>query len=87
MKPHRGVLILVFGILTWFTCIIFGILAWIWGNQDLAEMKAGRMDPEGMGLTNAGRILGMINVILAIVVIVLYVLFAVILGVGAVATG
>jgi Trk-type K+ transport system membrane component len=82
LKPHRGVLILVFGILSWVVCVIFGLLAWIWGNADLVEMDAGRMDPEGRGLTQAGRILGMINVIVFIVGLVLF-LILMVLGVFA----
>jgi len=81
LQPHRGVLILVFGILGLVVCFIFGILAWVWGNTDLREMDAGRMDPEGRGLTNAGRILGMIATILVIVSIVIA-LAMLVLGVG-----
>lgn len=29
-------------------------------NTDLREMRAGRMDRKGEGMTNAGRILGMV---------------------------
>jgi len=68
-------MILVFGILGilgW--CIIFSILAWVMGNEDLAKMDAGRMDPSGRGLTNAGRILGMISCILGILAIIILVL-------------
>lgn len=61
MKPHRGTLILVFGILGLVTCQIFGIVAWIMGNNDLREMDAGIMDPEGRANTSAGRICGMIS--------------------------
>jgi hypothetical protein len=83
MAPHRGALILVLGILSWVACpLLLGILAWVMGNGDLREMDAGRMDPSGRGLTDAGRILGMINVILGIVAVVLYL----VLMVGAVAT-
>lgn len=62
-KPvrHRGELILVFGILGWFVCTIFAIVAWIMANQDLAAMSAGQMDPSGRGLTQAGRIIAMIH--------------------------
>ena len=41
--PHHGVLILVFGILSWVVCFIFGIVAWIMANSDL------RVDPGGAG--------------------------------------
>ena len=74
MKPHRGVLILVFGILGITVCGIFGPIAWIMGNADLNEIRAGTMDPSGEQLTNIGRILGMIGTILIV--------FGMCLGVG-----
>jgi hypothetical protein len=83
LAPHRGVMILVFGILGLVVCIIFGILAWIFGNADLAEMDAGRMDPSGRGLTSAGRILGMIACILAIIGVAIWVLVLVAGGIAA----
>ncbi len=61
LKPHRGVLVLVFGILSWVVCIVFGIVAWVMANEDLREMEAGRMDPEGEGMTKAGKIIAMIQ--------------------------
>jgi hypothetical protein len=62
-------MILVLGILALFTGLgwILGPMAWIMGNNDLREMRAGRMDPEGESNTNAGRICGMIATILHIV--------------------
>lgn len=63
-RPHRGVLILVLGILGLVCCFILGIIAWVMGNTDLQEMRAGRMDPSGEGLTQAGRICGIISVVL-----------------------
>ena len=78
MKPHRGVLILILGILSFVFCGIFtAIPAWIMGNGDLKEMDAGAMDPAGRGLTNAGRILGMIATILTIITVVGLILLAV----------
>ena len=71
MKPHRGTLILVLGILSIVMCGIFtAIPAWIMGNTDLAEMNAGTMDSSGRGLTNAGRIMGMIIGIISILLII-----------------
>jgi hypothetical protein len=70
MKPHRGVLILVLGILGLVGCGIFtAIPAWVMGSSDLNSMAAGTMDPSGRSLTNAGRICGMIATILAIVAV------------------
>lgn len=85
MKPHRGVMILVFGILSLVLCVIFGIVAWVMGSNDLKEMDAGIMDPEGRGLTMAGKIIGMVSVILNVVVIGLWLVFVVIFGVFAAA--
>src|SRR4051794_5361388 len=47
--PHRGSTVLVLGILSLVigcTGPILGPIAWIMGNTDLAEIRAGRMDPE-----------------------------------------
>ena len=81
VAPHRGVLILVLGILGIVCCFICGIIAWVMGNNDMREIDAGRMDPTGRGLTQAGKICGMVGVILAIVAIALQLLFM-LLGVG-----
>lgn len=73
MKPHRGTLILVLGILSIFVCgIVLGPIAWVMGNNDLREISAGTMDPSGKDMTNAGRICGMIGLFLNIAVICLY---------------
>lgn len=74
MKPHRGTLVLVFGILGLVVCGPLGIAAWVMGNNDLKEMAAGTMDPSGRSLTSGGRICGMIASILMIVAAVLGVL-------------
>ncbi|MGH2688875.1 MAG: MJ0042-type zinc finger domain-containing protein [Actinomycetota bacterium] len=82
-EPHRGGLILTLGILSLVICGIFtGIPAWIMGNADIRAMDAGRMDPEGRTMTQVGRILGMINVILTCVAFVGYCLLFAIIGIG-----
>ena len=80
VAPHRGVLILVLGILGIVCCFICGIVAWVMGNNDLQAMAAGRMDREGQGLTQAGKICGMIGVILAIIALVIQVIMLVLGG-------
>ena len=75
LRPHRGGLILALGILGIVCCFICGIIAWVMGNGDLREMAAGRMDPSGQGLTQAGKICGMVSVILQIVGFVIWLLF------------
>lgn len=74
MKPHRGGSILALGIIGLVCCGICGIIAWVMGNSDLAEMDAGIMDPSGRGLTKAGRIMGIISVVLSIIGIIATVL-------------
>ena len=85
MKPHRGTVILVLGILGLVLCMPLGIVAWIMGSSDLKDMDAGTMDPSGRGNTNAGKICGMIATILAIVGLVIGVLVFM-LGVGLAST-
>lgn len=74
MKPHRGSLILAFGILGLVVCQFFGIAAWLMANKDLEEMANGWMDPTGRDLTNGGRICGMVAcalLVLSILVVIL----------------
>jgi hypothetical protein len=72
MKPHRGTLILVLGILGLVVCAPAGIFAWVMGASDMKEMDAGTMDPSGRGTTQAGKICGMIACILMIIVFVIF---------------
>jgi hypothetical protein len=74
--PHRGNIILLLGILSLVAiglgcCPPFpafglglGAAAWIMGNADLRRMLQGEMDPAGEGFTVAGRICGIIGVIM-----------------------
>ncbi|MHC4107618.1 MAG: DUF4190 domain-containing protein [Planctomycetota bacterium] len=67
MRPHRGAMVLVLGILgIVINCFVLGIIAWVMGNNDLSAMRAGTMDPTGEGLTQAGRICGIISVALGV---------------------
>ncbi|TVS10417.1 MAG: DUF4190 domain-containing protein [Planctomycetaceae bacterium] len=76
---------MVLGILGWaFGCFLVGAFAWVMGNKDLREMDQGRMDPSGRGLTQAGRILGMIQTVLtlfAFLIAVVVVIFAAVLAI------
>jgi small-conductance mechanosensitive channel len=81
MQPHRGVLILVLGILGLLLCQLLGPVAWVLGKGDLRAMDAGQMDPEGRGLTQAGYILGIVAT--AFMVLSLFAFLAIfVLGVG-----
>jgi hypothetical protein len=74
LRSHRGGVVLALGILGLVVCFICGIIAWVMGNNDLREMAAGRMDPAGRGLTKAGKICGMIGVIVNLAVLCICVL-------------
>ena len=82
MKPHRGTLILVLGILGLIVCGPLAIVAWVMGSGDLKQIDAGTMDPAGRGTTQAGKICGIIGtiiLILSLIVVALFFMF----GVGA----
>jgi hypothetical protein len=78
--PHRGGLILslgLVGLVGGWLCVlpvILGPIAWIMGNADMREIRAGRMDPSGESSTRAGQVCGMIAtgfLILAVLVVCL----------------
>jgi hypothetical protein len=72
MKPHRGTTILILGILSLFCYgIILGPIAFFMGTSDIKQMQEGQMDPSGMGITNAGRFIGLAGALLWIVGLVL----------------
>jgi len=88
LAPHRGTLILVLGILAFVGGgIITGIPAWIMGSNDLKEIRAGRMDPEGESNTNVGRILGMVCCIFNLVILLVCCPIWLIFVIGANAAG
>jgi hypothetical protein len=70
--PHRGAVILTLGILSLAVCGIMGPIAWIMGNMDMREIRSGRMDPSGEGLTNAGRICGIIATCFTAAIVLIY---------------
>jgi hypothetical protein len=77
LLPHRGTTILVLGILGLCCSGVLGLVALVMANRDLVDMDAGRMDPSGLGLTRAGRILGLIGTVFLVVSASLFVLWLV----------
>ncbi len=75
MKAHRGTLILVLGILGLVICFPCGLAAWIMGNGDLKQMNTGQMDPEGRSLPQAGKVVGIIATVLAVLSLIAAVVF------------
>lgn len=96
LKPHRGGAVLTLGIVGLvlnFGCgigWILGIIAWVMANADLREMNAGIMDQSGRSNTEAGRICGIITVILSaigLVIFLIYIVFTILIIGGAAAAG
>jgi len=73
-------MVLVFGVIGLIVCPPFGIAAWIMGRNDLREMNAGRMDPDGRDQTNAGRILGIVATVLLLIQLAVVTLFFLVFG-------
>jgi hypothetical protein len=63
-RPHRGGAVLALGILSIVICTPLGVFAWVMGNSDLDAMRRGEMDREGEGLTQAGKICGIVGTVL-----------------------
>ena len=82
MLPERGLLIISLAILGVFICPIMSVMAWAMATADLNDMRAGRMDRRGHGLTQAGRIIAILH-ILGLIVVVVVSLFAMLVLVGA----
>jgi hypothetical protein len=90
MVPHRGTMVLVFGILSLamifpaICCFIpglgglgFGVTAWVLGRGDLLAMQRHAMDPDGMGITRAGWVCGLIGTIAGSLMLMLHVGFVI----------
>jgi len=71
LAPHRGGLILALGIVSLVACQLLGVAPWIMGKADLQEMDEGRMDPSGRGLTEAGKVLGIVSLALMVIGVVI----------------
>ena len=82
LKPHRGTVVLVVGILgiVVVPCFVCGIIAWVMGKNDLAEMDAGYMDPSGRGITQAGKICGIVGVCIDAVQLPFLIIWLIMMG-------
>ena len=67
LPPHRGNMILTFGILGVVCCFPLGIAAWVMGRYDMQLIEDGVMDPAGASATKAGMICGMVACVIAVI--------------------
>lgn len=74
----NGTVVLLMGILGLLFCQIFGIVAWVMGNNALKTLDSGRGDQSQRQLVVVGRILGIIATIIGILA-VLFGIFMVIM--------
>jgi hypothetical protein len=81
LEPHRGTMVLVFGILSLvlpLACGLpgsviglgLGIAAAIMGTRDISRMRQGHMDPDGETQTRVGQILSFVGMGLAFLLFV-----------------
>jgi hypothetical protein len=77
----NGTVVLVMGILGLLFCQIFGIVAWVMGNNALKTLDSGRGDQSQRQLVVVGRVLG---IIATVIMILLVVFFIFIIGVAAI---
>ncbi len=66
-KADQSGIILAMGILSFFVCGIFGIVAWVMGHNALKDIQTGAADPTNKGLIQVGYYMGMASVILHLV--------------------
>ncbi len=59
-RPHRGGTIVGLGVAGLICCYPLAIGAVVMGLTDLGQMRAGKMDPGGRGLTQVGLVLGVV---------------------------
>jgi hypothetical protein len=80
LKPHRAHHVLFLGLLGLGFCFIFGIFAWIMANNDLREMAVDRMNNEGKGQTQYGRMCARIGIFIHVPVLTFYLLYRLLTG-------
>jgi hypothetical protein len=78
LKPHRGGLILGMGISNFVFCMLcsfcslaISIPTIVMAQNDLKEMENGVMDPSGEGITRAGWIMAMIQIVIVVAIVAL----------------
>ncbi len=62
-QGNQGGIILVMGVLGFFCCPIFSVIAWIMGHSALKSIDAGLADPNSRSLVQVGYYLGIAGVI------------------------
>ena len=76
-QPHpQGTIILVLGILSIVICGILGPIAWIMGNNAIAEIDRNPAAYSNRSTVNAGRICGIIGTVFLVLGILFWIIVA-----------
>ena len=82
LEDHRGVLILILGMISWMACLIAGpcgisvsIVAITLGAMDLKKMNQGHMDPSGKTMTACGLWISIVQIVATILLYGFFLLF------------
>ena len=66
-RRHNAFMIMILALLScFFVFFILGLIAWVMAAADLRAMRAGKMDPEGMTLTMAGRTCAVVGTVMGL---------------------
>ncbi len=81
LKAHRGTAVLTLGIIGCWPCmgLACAIIAIVMARKDLPEMAAGQMDPAGLGMTQAGKICGIVGVCISSAMLAFYLVYFVVI--------
>lgn len=82
LKEHRGGTVLTVGILSLVCCPLLGISAILMANRDLEMMQLGMMDPAGRGTTEAGKVVGIVGLVMAAIGICVQIFFILVMGIA-----
>ena len=78
-EASQATVALVLSILGLVLCWVLPPVAWVLANGELKGIAAGRRDPNGRGMANAAKIMGIIGTVLLVVGVVFF-LFVFVVG-------
>jgi hypothetical protein len=71
--PHRGGIVLALGLvalvggMSLYLPLLLGPVAWALGSWDLRAMREGNMDPDGISMTQAGQVCGIVATVMLVI--------------------
>jgi uncharacterized membrane protein len=70
-EQSQATTILILGIVGLLCCGPLGIVSWIMGNKELKAIEEGRRNPAQRSTANAGRVIGIVAVVLWVLAAIL----------------